>query len=176
MSNMSVFREQGWIATLLQKKCSRAICSPSSVTSIPTFPSLITDSRPVSLTPLRETHVADFPKIAVREFLLNAILHRSYEAPQPVRFYHFSDRMEIQNPGPLYGLARRDNFPDQTSYRNPVLAEALKTLGFVNRFGRGVRRAHTRSMPTAARPPSSSSANSTLVLRFESVHENHRIL
>ena len=33
------------------------------------------------------------------------------------------------------------NFPNQNSYRNPVLAEAMKALGFVNRFGRGVLRA-----------------------------------
>jgi ATP-dependent DNA helicase RecG len=38
-------------------------------------------------------------------------------------------------------LARPENFPTQTSYRNPVLAEAMKTLGAVNRFGRGVERA-----------------------------------
>lgn len=30
------------------------------------------------------------------------------------------------------------NFPRQTDYRNPVVAEALRTLGVVNRFGRGV--------------------------------------
>jgi ATP-dependent DNA helicase RecG len=85
--------------------------------------------------------VSDYPEIAIRELLLNAILHRSYEAAAPVRFYQYSDRIEIQNPGPLYGVARPENFPGQTSYRNPVLAEALKTLGAINRFGRGVERA-----------------------------------
>ena len=71
------------------------------------------------------------------------MLHRAYEAPAPVRFYQYSDRIEIQNPGPLYGEARQDNFPTQTSYRNPVLAEAMKTLGAINRFGRGVARAQS---------------------------------
>ena len=32
-------------------------------------------------------------------------------------------------------------FPSLNSYRNPVIAEALKTLGAINRFGRGVERA-----------------------------------
>ena len=49
--------------------------------------------------------------------------------------------MEIQSPGGLYGETSPENFPNQNSYRNPVLAEATKTLGFVNRFGRGVLRA-----------------------------------
>ncbi|MBL9126696.1 MAG: transcriptional regulator, partial [Verrucomicrobiales bacterium] len=37
--------------------------------------------------------------------------------------------------------ATPQNFPRQTSYRNPTVAEALKVLGFVNRYGRGVARA-----------------------------------
>jgi ATP-dependent DNA helicase RecG len=83
---------------------------------------------------------------------MNAVLHRSYELPQPVRFYEYADRIEIQNPGPLYGLARAENFPVQTSYRNPVLAEAMKTLGAVNRFGRGVARAQAALEKNGSQP------------------------
>lgn len=49
--------------------------------------------------------------------------------------------LEIQSPGGLYGEASVENFPRQTSYRNPIIAEAMKALGYVNRFGRGVIRA-----------------------------------
>lgn len=104
---------------------------------------LITEVRPLATTALQETLISNYPEVAIREFLMNAVLHRSYEMPSPVRFYQYSDRIEIQNPGPLYGSARPDNFPSQTSYRNPVLAEAMKTLGAVNRFGRGVIRAQS---------------------------------
>ena len=38
-------------------------------------------------------------------------------------------------------LASPENFPRQTDYRNPVIAEAMATLGYVNHFGRGVIRA-----------------------------------
>ena len=113
----------------------------SVVRDLASYVKLITDSRPVRSSALQETTIADYPETAIREFLMNAVLHKSYEAPAPVRFYQYSDRIEIQNPGPLYGLARPENFPTQTSYRNPVLAEAMKTLGAVNRFGRGVERA-----------------------------------
>ncbi len=113
----------------------------SVVRDLASYVKLITDSRPVRSSTLQETMVADYPETAIREFLMNAVLHRSYQAEAPIRFYQYSDRIEIQNPGPLYGLARPENFPTQTSYRNPVLAEAMKTLGAVNRFGRGVERA-----------------------------------
>ena len=68
-------------------------------------------------------------------------MHRSYESNAPVRFYWYDDRIEIQNPGGLYGMVSPENFPLQTDYRNPVLSEALATLGYVNAFGRGVIRA-----------------------------------
>lgn len=49
-------------------------------------------------------------------------------------------RIEIMNAGGLYGNARPENFPNVNDYRNPVIAEAMKVLGYVNRFSRGVSR------------------------------------
>jgi predicted HTH transcriptional regulator len=57
------------------------------------------------------------------------------------RFYVFVDHIEIQNPGGLYGEVTQANLPTRNSYRNPVIAEALKSLGFVNRNGHSVQRA-----------------------------------
>ena len=37
-------------------------------------------------------------------------------------------------------MASPENFPDLSDYRNPVIAEAMATLGYGNRFGRGVLR------------------------------------
>lgn len=105
------------------------------------FMSLPARPRPVVESALRERTESDYPLVAIRELLLNAVMHRSYESNAPVRFYWYDDRMEIQNPGGLYGAASPENFPRQTDYRNPVLSEALATLGYVNAFGRGVIRA-----------------------------------
>ena len=108
---------------------------------IDSFISLPTQSYPVAASMLRERSETDYPPVAIRELLLNAIMHRSYESNAPVRFYWYDDRIEIQNPGGLYGMASPENFPRQTDYRNPVIAEAMATLGYVNAFGRGVIRA-----------------------------------
>lgn len=89
---------------------------------------------------LRETTRKNFPKWAIRELLMNAIMHRDYESNAPIKFYQFSDRIELGNAGGLYGKARPENFPDENDYRNPILAEALKILGYVNRFNRGIER------------------------------------
>jgi ATP-dependent DNA helicase RecG len=97
--------------------------------------------KPVVVSDLREQAVFDFPPDAIRELLMNAVLHRDYQSTSPVRFYQFSDRIEIQNPGGLYGEASPQNFPRVNTYRNPIIAEAMHVLGYVNRFGRGVARA-----------------------------------
>jgi ATP-dependent DNA helicase RecG len=55
-------------------------------------------------------------------------------------FYEYDDRIEVQNPGGLYGKVSPANFPNVSDYRNPFIAEAMKVLGYVNRFSRGVYR------------------------------------
>ena len=99
----------------------------------------IENRRPEFVSALREKTAIDYPYLAVRELLMNAVMHRSYEGSNaPVKFYEYSNRIEIDNPGNLFGKARIENFPYENDYRNPVLAEAMKTLGYVNQFGRGI--------------------------------------
>ncbi|OGR05788.1 MAG: transcriptional regulator, partial [Deltaproteobacteria bacterium RIFOXYD12_FULL_50_9] len=89
----------------------------------------------------RDKSVPDYPEWAIRELFHNAVMHRDYASTSPIRFYWFSDRIEIQNPGGLYGTVTRETLSRRNSYRNPVLAEALKTMGYVNKFGYGIQRA-----------------------------------
>ena len=97
-------------------------------------------TRPVPVTAFREEQIVNYPREAIRELLLNAVMHRDYSSNMPIRYYEFSDRLEIMNAGGLYGKARPENFPHVNDYRNPIIAEALKNLGYVNMFNRGVSR------------------------------------
>lgn len=88
---------------------------------------------------LAERLVYEYPPRALHELFVNAVIHRNYESSTtPTLINHFDDRIELQNPGGLFGDLTPDQFPHGTSYRNPVLAEAARTLGFVNRYGRGI--------------------------------------
>lgn len=71
---------------------------------------------------------------------MNAICHRDYTSNGPIQFYQYDDRIEIMNHGGLFGRANEENFPNVNDYRNIVVAEAMKVLGFVNRHSRGVLR------------------------------------
>ena len=100
----------------------------------------VVQKRPVPVSVLREDIVRNYPYWAIRELVMNAVMHRDYESTTPTRFYEFENRLEIMNPGGLYGNANAQNFPTVNAYRNPVIAEAMKVLGYVNRFSRGVVR------------------------------------
>jgi ATP-dependent DNA helicase RecG len=99
---------------------------------------VIIDERPELVSVLREESVRNYPHWAIREFLMNALMHRSYEINAPIKFYQYSDSLQIVNPGGLYGNARPENFPNVSDYRNLVIAEAMKVMGYVNRFNRGI--------------------------------------
>jgi len=89
----------------------------------------------------RDKLLPDYPEWAIRELFHNAVMHRDYASTSPIRFYWFSDRIEIQNPGGLYGTVTRETLSRRNSYRNPVIAEALKAMSYVNKFGYGIQRA-----------------------------------
>jgi len=86
-------------------------------------------------------YVASYPLRAIKELLFNAVIHKDYQSNAPIKFYEFSDRIEISNAGGLYGKARPENFPNENDYRNPALSEAIKNLGYVNGFNVGVKAA-----------------------------------
>src|SRR5512142_1478110 len=81
----------------------------------------------------REEQRPTYPFDALREVCINAIMHRNYESSNaPVRIAWFDDRIEVTNPGGPFGQVRADNFDRVNDYRNPSLAAAMKSLGYVN--------------------------------------------
>jgi ATP-dependent DNA helicase RecG len=95
----------------------------------------------VEVDGFREDKLPNYPFEALREVCMNAIMHRNYETSYaPVRIAWFDDRIEVSNPGGPFGQVRPDNFDRANDYRNPSLAAAMKSLGYANRFGRGIGR------------------------------------
>lgn len=74
----------------------------------------------------------DYPITAVREAVLNALVHRDYSIHtegMPIRLIMFEDRMEIRNPGGIYGRIKIDQLGKvQPDTRNPVIASELEVL------------------------------------------------
>ena len=83
--------------------------------------------------------VPDYPQRAFREGIANALTHRDYTHLGAVHVQWHTDRIEISNPGGLPEGVRLDNLlVTQPRPRNPLLADAFKRAGIVERTARGV--------------------------------------
>jgi ATP-dependent DNA helicase RecG len=114
--------------------------------------------------PLRTTEPT-YPAAALRQLLRNALLHRTYEGSNaPVRLTWYDDRVEIQSPGGPFGQVTLENFgtPGITDYRNPTLAEALRNLHYVEKFGVGLPIA-SRALSDNGNPPAEFRAEPTYI-------------
>ncbi len=88
-----------------------------------------------------ENHRSTYPLGALQQLFRNAVMHRTYEGTNAsVRVYWFDDRIEIISPGRPYGTLTAETFgqPGVVDYRNPILAEAMRVLGLVQRYGLGI--------------------------------------
>lgn len=83
--------------------------------------------------------VPDYPPAAFREGVANALLHRDYTRLGAVHVQWHGDRIEISNPGGFPEGVRLDNLlVTQPRPRNPLLADAFKRAGLVERTARGI--------------------------------------
>ena len=110
-----------------------------------------------------EKRTALYPLEAVQQITRNAIMHRTYEGTNaPVHVYWYNDRIDILSPGGVFGGITVENFgkPGFVDYRNPNLAEAMRTFELVQRFGVGIRIAR-RLLAEAEHPEPKFEINST---------------
>ena len=83
--------------------------------------------------------VPDYPPAAFREGVANALIHRDYTRLGAVHVQWHNDRIEISNPGGFPKGVRLDNLlVTAPQPRNPLLADAFKRAGVVERTGRGI--------------------------------------
>jgi ATP-dependent DNA helicase RecG len=83
--------------------------------------------------------VPDYPERALREALANALIHRDYLRLGAVHFQWQSEQIEITSPGGFPEGVRLDNLlVTSPRPRNPLLADAFKRAGIVERTARGI--------------------------------------
>ena len=74
----------------------------------------------------------DYPITAIREAIINALVHRDYSfhtEGMPIQLMMFEDRIEIKNPGGIYGRITIDQLGKvQPDTRNPIIASELEVL------------------------------------------------
>ena len=101
-----------------------------------------------SLVDGRRVQRRDFPDQAVREIVVNALIHRDYSiSGTDVLLSIFDDRLEIQSPGRLPNSVSVDGIRSGARYaRNQLLVSFMRDYGYVEALGMGIRRKAIPSM------------------------------
>ena len=99
--------------------------------------------------------IPQYPPEAVREAVINAILHADYSAMRSsVQVAIFDDRMEITNPGPLpLGLSLETALSGVSQLRNRVIGRVFRELNLIEQWGSGLARMHQICLQHGGSPP-----------------------
>ncbi len=91
----------------------------------------------------QRTEIFEYPLPALRELVLNALIHRDYLSPIDVQIKVFDNSITFFNPGKLYGdltVAHLISNNYQAYARNKLLAEAFYLTGDIEKYGSGFKR------------------------------------
>ncbi len=90
----------------------------------------------------RREDIPEYPPAAVRETVINAILHADYSTQRsPIQVAIFDNRLEITNPGPLpFGLSLETALSGVSQLRNKVLGRVFRELQLIEQWGSGLNR------------------------------------
>lgn len=101
----------------------------------------------------QRTEIFEYPLPALREIVLNTIIHRDYTSPMDVQIKIFDQKITFFSPGELYGkqtieALRTDDYQAYT--RNKLIAEAFYLTGDIEKYGTGYTRIRSEiaSYPT----------------------------
>ena len=84
--------------------------------------------------------IFEYPLAAIREIVLNSIIHRSYTSPIDIQIKIFDNKITFYNPGSLYGGLKVEDLKTdyyQAQTRNRMIAEAFYLTGDIEKYGSG---------------------------------------
>lgn len=109
--------------------------------------------REAVITGLNREERPEYPEVAVREALVNAVVHRDYRLRgRRIEIRMFDDRLEIISPGGLPGHITLDNIVEEHFSRNPRIVRGLFYWGYIEELGIGVDRM-IEAMVQGGHPP-----------------------
>lgn len=96
-------------------------------------------SRSFIIRRVKREEMLEIPEEAIREALLNAIIHRNYHQVSPLRISIYDDRVEILSPGTFPGpLDSKSMKAGLTFLRNPLICRVFREAGYVEKMGTGL--------------------------------------
>lgn len=113
------------------------------------------ETRPLNLAGGVQLALADYPATAVREVVVNALVHRDLPTGGTVDIEHSPERLVIQSPGGLViGVTPENILTHPSTPRHRLLAESVALLQLAERTGQGIDRAYREMLSVGKEPPS----------------------
>lgn len=99
--------------------------------------------------------VPEIPRLAVREAMLNAIIHRDWNRSEPidVRWIELDSTLIVRSPSGFPAAITSENVLSNRAARYPALADLYRALGLVDKQGVGVDRMYQTMIALGHRPP-----------------------
>lgn len=95
-------------------------------------------SKSFSITGIVRDEKLEIPEIALREALLNLLIHRNYHIQAPSKISIYDDRLELFSPGDFSGPIEQDQLLKGLTYlRNPAICKIFREMGLVEKMGTG---------------------------------------
>lgn len=119
---------------------------------------------------------AEYPISAIREAVLNALAHRDYSVyseGMPIQIMMFADRMEIHNPGGLYGRLQISQLGKvQPDTRNPVLVSMMEAMNLTENRYSGIPTIRRELRAAGLPDPDFVNERGSFIVRFYNRFEN----
>ena len=107
----------------------------------------------------------DYPAVAVREALLNAVVHRDYSFSGPTLISIFDDRIEFVSIGGLVkGMSLDDIMLGVSVLRNQNLANIFYRLRLIEAYGTGILKIHESYGDSAVKPSIEATGNAFKII------------
>jgi len=104
---------------------------------------------------VRRVDIQEYPPAAIREAIVNAIVHADYSlGGMNIKLAVFDNRIEITNPGMLpFGLTMEAAISGVSKLRNRVIGRVFRALGLIEQWGSGIGRMIAACTQAGLRPP-----------------------
>ena len=118
---------------------------------------------------MRRQDIPEYPEVALREVLVNAVAHADYSLTgMRIRVAIYADHLEVENPGMLpFGMTLDDLKAGVSRIRNRVIVRVLRELGLVEEWGTGYRRVMQTCDEGGYPPPTWQELSSALRVIFQ---------
>lgn len=112
-------------------------------------------------------YIEDYPDVALRELLINAIAHRDYSRQQIIEIRKYHNCLEFESPGHFPQGIDETNFLRKTNPRNPGIMDVLREINYAEKAGSGFDKIFTALLSKGKKLPQPIQTDNSILLRVE---------